>query len=174
MDAAFLRALIRDVPDFPRPGVMFRDITPLLRDPDAFRFAADAIADHFAGRPVDQVIGVEARGFIVAAPVAYRFGAGFVPLRKGGKLPWTVEQERYDLEYGTDHLEIHRDAIAPGDQVLLIDDVLATGGTAEAAARLVERLGAEVVGLGFLLELCPLGGRARLGGYDVVALVSYE
>ena len=172
-DAAWLKEHIRDIPDFPKPGVVFKDITPLLADVDAFRFTVDALADHFSGRPVDKVLGIEARGFIVAAPVAYRFGAGFVPVRKAGKLPWTVEKQEYVLEYGTDLLEIHRDAIAPGERALIIDDVMATGGTAEATVRLVERLGGEVVGLGFVIELAFLGGRAKVPGHDVVSLIEY-
>src|SRR4051794_15975766 len=144
-DAGWLKDLIRDIPDFPRPGVVFKDITPLLADVDAFRFTVDAIADHFAGETIDKVLGVEARGFIVAAPVAYRFGAGFVPVRKAGKLPWEVEKEEYVLEYGTDLLEVHRDAVAPGERVLIVDDVLATGGTAAATVNVVARLGGVVV-----------------------------
>src|SRR5438067_6322392 len=152
-DASWLKDHIRDIPDFPKPGVVFKDITPLLADVDAFRFAIDAIADHFAGRRVDKVLGVEARGFICAAPIAYRFGAGFVPVRKAGKLPWEIEQEEYELEYGTDLLEIHRDAVGAGERALVVDDVLATGGTAAATVRLVEKLGAEVAGLGFIIDL---------------------
>src|SRR5438309_7020659 len=149
-DASWLKDHLRGIPDFPRPGVVFKDITPLLDDVDAFRFAIDAVADHFAGGgEVHKVLGVEARGFIIAAPVAYRFGAGFVPVRKAGKLPWEIEREEYELEYGTDLLEIHRDAVEPGDHVVVIDDVLATGGTAAATVRLVEKLGGTVGGLGF-------------------------
>lgn len=173
-DARWLKEHIRDIPDFPKPGVVFKDITPLLADVDAFRFTVDAIADHYAGETVDKVLGVEARGFIAAAPVAYRFGAGFVPVRKAGKLPWEVEKEEYVLEYGTDLLEVHRDAVAPGERVLVVDDVLATGGTAEATLRLVERLGAEVVGLGFIVELAFLHGRERVKGHDVLSLLTYE
>lgn len=173
-DATWLTDHIRDIPDFPKPGVVFKDITPLLADVDAFRFTVDAIADHFAGRNVDKVLGIEARGFILSAPVAYRFGAGFIPVRKAGKLPWHIEKEEYELEYGTDLLEVHRDALAPGEQVLIIDDVMATGGTAAATVRLVEKLGACVVGLGFIIELAFLGGRERLAGYDVVSLVTYR
>lgn len=165
---------IRDIPDYPKPGVTFRDITPLLADVDAFRFTVDAIADHFAGETVDKVLGIEARGFIAAAPVAYRFGAGFVPVRKAGKLPWQVEKEEYVLEYGTDLLEIHRDAVHPGEKVLVVDDVMATGGTANAAIRLVERLGGEIVGLGFIIELAFLGGREKLAGRDMASLLVYE
>lgn len=165
---------IRDVQDYPSPGVVFKDITPLLADVNAFRFTVDAIADHFAGQTVDKVLGIEARGFIAAAPVAYRFGAGFVPVRKAGKLPWEVEREEYVLEYGSDLLEIHRDAVAPGEKVLIVDDVMATGGTAEATIRLVETLGGEIVGLGFILELAFLGGRERVKGRDVLSLLTYE
>lgn len=165
---------VRDIPDFPKSGVVFKDITPLLADVDAFRFTVDAIADHFAGQTVDKVLGIEARGFIAAAPVAYRFGAGFVPVRKAGKLPWEVEKEEYVLEYGTDLLEMHRDAVAPGERVLIVDDVMATGGTAEATLRLVEKLGGEVVGLGFIIELAFLGGRERVKGHDVLSLLTYE
>jgi adenine phosphoribosyltransferase len=134
----------------------------------------DALAEAFAGGSVDKVVGIEARGFVVAAPIAVRLGAGFVPVRKVGKLPWTTHAQDYDLEYGTDRLEIHRDAIAPGERVLVIDDVIATGGTAEAAARLVEALGGEVVGLGFLIELAFLGGAARLAGRPHVSLLTYD
>jgi adenine phosphoribosyltransferase len=168
-----LAALVRDIPDFPKPGVTFKDITPLLADPEGFRSAVDGIAERFEGAGVDRVLGVEARGFILAAPIAYRFGAGFTPVRKAGKLPWQVEAEEYALEYGTDLLEIHRDAIEPGERVLVVDDVLATGGTAAATVRLVERLGGAVVGLGFVLELGFLGGRSQLTGRDVVSLVTY-
>ncbi|HEX2039188.1 MAG TPA: adenine phosphoribosyltransferase [Acidimicrobiales bacterium] len=172
--AALLREHIRDIPDFPKPGVVFKDITPLLAHPEAFRAAVDALADRFAGQRVDKVLGIEARGFIVAAPVAYRFGAGFVPVRKAGKLPWSVEKQEYVLEYGTDLLEIHRDAVAPGERALVIDDVMATGGTAEATVRLVERLGGEVVGLGFVIELAFLGGRSKLPGRDIASLLVYD
>jgi adenine phosphoribosyltransferase len=134
----------------------------------------DGIAERFDGARVDRVLGVEARGFILAAPIAYRFGAGFTPVRKAGKLPWQVEAEEYALEYGTDLLEIHKDAIEPGEQVLVVDDVLATGGTAAATVRLVERLGGEVVGLGFVLELVFLGGRSQLDGRDIASLVTYH
>jgi adenine phosphoribosyltransferase len=169
-----LAGLVRDIPDFPRPGVTFKDITPLLADADAFRASVDAIADHFADQGVDRVLGVEARGFILAAPVAYRFGAGFTPVRKAGKLPWQVEAEEYALEYGTDLLEIHKDAVVEGDRVLVVDDVLATGGTAAATVRLVERLGGDVVGLGFVIELAFLAGRDRLPGRELVSLVTYR
>ncbi len=173
-DAAWLKEHIRDVPDFPKPGVMFKDITPLLADKKAFTAVVDELSERFAGRPVDKVLGIEARGFIIAAPIAYRLGAGFVPVRKAGKLPWEIEKEEYALEYGNDLLEIHRDAVQPGERALLIDDVMATGGTAAATIRLVEKLGGEIVGLGFVIELAFLGGRARLAGHEAVSLLTYE
>jgi adenine phosphoribosyltransferase len=168
-----LATYVRDVPDWPRAGVTFKDITPLLGDPAAFAATVDAVTAEFADVEVDKVLGIEARGFIFAAPVAVRLGAGFVPVRKAGKLPWHVEAQHYDLEYGTDRLEIHRDALGPGDRVLVIDDVLATGGTAAATAELVERLGGTVVGLGFVLELAFLSGRAKLEDHRVASLVTY-
>jgi adenine phosphoribosyltransferase len=173
VDAEWLRECIRDIPDFPKPGIVFKDITPLLGDEKAFAFTIDAIVEHFQDRPVSKVLGVEARGFIIAAPVAYRFGAGFVPVRKAGKLPWDIEREEYELEYGTDLLEIHQDGVKPGDQVLVVDDVLATGGTASATCRLVERLGATVAGLGFVIELTFLPGRSKLEGRDIMSLLTY-
>jgi adenine phosphoribosyltransferase len=172
--AGWLKEHIRDIPDFPKPGVAFKDITPLLADVDAFRYTVDALADHFSGQVIDKVLGIEARGFIIAAPVAYRFGCGFVPVRKAGKLPWHVEKEEYVLEYGTDLLEIHKDAVAPGERALIVDDVLATGGTAAAATRLVEHLGASVAGLGFVIELAFLNGREKLTGHEAVSLIEYE
>ena len=171
VDAAWLNNHIRDIADYPRIGVTFRDLTPLMGNAEAFRFSIDAIADHFAGVPVDRVLGIEARGFIVGAPVAYRMGASFVPARKSGKLPWAVAREEYALEYGNDRLEIHRDGVLPGERILIVDDVLATGGTATAAVRLVEGLGGEVVGLGFVIELMALGGRTLLGNQDIMALL---
>jgi adenine phosphoribosyltransferase len=170
----WLKDQVRDIPNFPKPGVTFKDITPLLAHVASFRAAVDGIADHFAPVAADRVLGVEARGFIVAAPVAYRLGAAFVPVRKAGKLPWKVEREEYVLEYGTDLLEIHHDGVQPGDRVVIVDDVLATGGTAAATVRLVERLGGEVVGLGFVIELSFLGGRRQLGERDIVSLVTYD
>ncbi len=172
--AAGLASFVRDIPDFPRPGVTFKDLTPLLADPSAFREMIDGLAERFDPATIDRVVGVEARGFLLAAPIAYRFGAGFTPVRKAGKLPWEVEAEEYELEYGTDLLEIHKDAVAPGDRVLVVDDVLATGGTAAATVRLIERLGGTVVGLGFALELAFLHGRDRLAGHHVVSLITYE
>ena len=172
-DTAWLVDHIRDIPDVPRPGVVFRDITPLLADPIAFATTVDALVEQVGDRRVDKVLGIEARGFILAAPVAYRLSAGFVPVRKAGKLPGPVEVQGYQLEYGTDHLEIHNDGLAPGDEVLVVDDVLATGGTAAAAAGLVEKLGASVAGLAFLIELDFLGGRSRLPGREVMSLLRY-
>jgi adenine phosphoribosyltransferase len=173
-DAGWLKEHIRDIPDFPKPGVVFKDITPLLSHGTAFRSVIDALSERFEGRPVDKVLGIEARGFIIAAPIAYRLGAGFVPVRKAGKLTWEIEKEEYALEYGNDMLEIHRDAVQPGERALLIDDVLATGGTAAATIRLVEKLGGEILGLGFVIELAFLGGRARLAGHEAVSLLTYE
>jgi adenine phosphoribosyltransferase len=168
-----LRDRVRDVPDFPKPGIVFKDITPLLADEVAFSTVIDEIVVAFGRGTIDKVVGIEARGFIVASPVAYHFGAGFVPMRKRGKLPWQTETESYQLEYGEEALEVHRDAIALGERVAIVDDVLATGGTASAAARLVERLGGKVQGLAFLIELGFLGGRDRLAGYQVLSLITY-
>jgi adenine phosphoribosyltransferase len=174
MDVGWLKGHIRDIPDYPRPGVVFKDITPVLAAPDAFAAVVDAVAAPFADLRIDKVVGIEARGFVFAAPVAYRHAAGFVPVRKAGKLPWQIEREEYELEYGTDLLEIHRDAITPGERVLIVDDVLATGGTAKASVRLVERLGGEIVGLAFFIELGFLSGRARLAGREVNSVITYE
>lgn len=168
-----LRSFVREINDYPTEGVVFRDITPLLGDGATFAAAVNALVDEFAGIAIDRVVGVEARGFIFASAVAYRIGAGLVPVRKAGKLPWAVVREEYELEYGSDKLEIHRDAIHPGERILIIDDVLATGGTASATARLVETLGGTIAGLGFVIELDDLGGRARLGERNVKALLHY-
>ncbi len=167
------RSFVREVADYPSDGVTFRDITPLLGDAAAFGAAVEGLVAEFAGVEVDRVVGVESRGFIFGAPVAFRIGAGFAPVRKAGKLPWAVVREEYDLEYGTDKLEIHRDAIHPGERILIVDDVLATGGTAQATATLVETLGGVVAGLGFLLELDALDGRSRLGERPVRSLIHY-
>jgi adenine phosphoribosyltransferase len=174
MDVGWLKAHVRDIADYPRPGVVFKDITPLLAAPDAFAAVVDAVAAPFADRRIDKVLGIEARGFVFAAPVAYRHAAGFVPVRKAGKLPFEIEREEYELEYGTDLLEIHRDAIVPGEQVLIVDDVLATGGTAAATLRLAERLGGVVVGFAFFIELGFLHGRDRLDGREVHAVIGYD
>lgn len=172
-DTAILRDSVRDVPDYPKPGVVFKDITPLLGDPVAFSSAVDAIVVSFGRGTIDKVVGIEARGFIIAAPVAYHFGAGFVPLRKPGKLPHETISERYELEYGTETLEVHTDAFAPGERVLIVDDVLATGGTARAAANLVGSSGATVAGLAFVIELSFLSGARKLDGFDFVSLLQY-
>ncbi|WUI03711.1 adenine phosphoribosyltransferase [Spirillospora sp. NBC_00431] len=163
---------IRDVDDYPKPGVVFKDITPLLADHVAFAGVVDSIVNHYGRGTIDKIVGIEARGFILAAPVAYHFGAGFVPVRKKGKLPSRTNEETYDLEYGTETIEIHLDALEPGERVLIVDDVLATGGTAAAAAELVRRGGGEVAGLSVLLELSFLHGRDRLGNLDVHSLVT--
>jgi len=165
-DTSWLRHHVRDIPDFPRPGVTFKDITPLLADEGAFRAVVNAIAGGWAGS-VDRVAGIEARGFLLAAPVAYCLGVGLIPIRKPGKLPGEVAEERYDLEYGSDAVQAHLDAAAVGERVLVVDDVLATGGTAAATCALLEGLGATVVGVHVLLELGILGGRATLGERDV-------
>lgn len=172
-DASWVREHIRAIEDYPEPGVTFRDITPLLGDEAAFGRAIDDIVTCFHDVQVSRVVGVESRGFILAAPVAYRLRAGFVPVRKAGKLPWAVAREEYQLEYGSDRLEIHRDAIHPDEPILIVDDVLATGGTALAATKLVEALGGDVVGVGVMIELGDLGGRARLAGHRVESLTSY-
>lgn len=171
--SAQLKALIREVPDFPKPGINFYDITTLLKDKDGFRQTIDAMADHYKGSSVDVVVGIEARGYFFAPAMAHALGAGFVPVRKPKKLPSTVRTIEYALEYGTDTLEIHSDAIESGQTVLIIDDVLATGGTASAVARLVEQCGGKVAGLGFVIELTFLEGRKKLPGYDLFSLLTY-
>ena len=168
-----LGAHVRDVPDWPEPGVVFKDITPLLADPDAFHAAVEALAHPFADREITTVVGIEARGFLIGAPVALRLGAGFVPARKPGKLPRPTASERYELEYGSDELEVHADAIEAGERVLIVDDVIATGGTAAATVRLVEGLGGTVVGLGVVIELAFLDGRAALGDHELLSLLTY-
>jgi adenine phosphoribosyltransferase len=173
LDTSILSESVRDIADFPKQGVVFKDITPLLGDPAAFSSAVDAIVVSFGRGTIDKVVGIEARGFIIAAPVAYHFGAGFVPLRKAGKLPYDTITESYELEYGTETLEVHADAFGEDDRVLIVDDVLATGGTAEAAIRLVERTGATVAGLAFIIELEFLKGAARIQGHDFVSLLQY-
>jgi adenine phosphoribosyltransferase len=169
-----LKSLIRDIPDFPKPGILFRDITTLLRDPDGLRHTVDLLADHFADASVDYVLGMESRGFIIGTPLAYKLGAGFVPVRKAGKLPADVYAVEYALEYGTDRLEIHQDALHPSNRVLIVDDLIATGGTAGATAQLVQKVGCEIVGFGFIIELTFLDGRKSLpSGVPVVTLVQY-
>ncbi len=169
-----LKSIIRDIPDFPKPGIVFKDITPLLSDHNAFRETILAISDNFTDANVDFVLGAEARGFIFGSALAYEMGVGFIPARKPGKLPHRTANATYELEYGSDTLEIHEDSIKPGERVLIVDDVLATGGTAGAKAELIEKLGGQVVGLAFLIELSFLGGRRKLNGYDIFSLISYE
>jgi adenine phosphoribosyltransferase len=168
-----LKSLIREVPDFPKPGILFYDITTLLKDHAGLRSIIDSLCNHYHGKGIEMVIGIEARGFIFAPAVAYALNAGFAPIRKPKKLPAAVERVEYALEYGTDAIEIHRDAVKPGQSVLIVDDVLATGGTAAAAAKLVENLGGKLAGLGFIIELDFLKGRDRLNGYDVMSLIHY-
>lgn len=168
-----LKKLIREVPDFPKPGILFYDITTLLKDPVGLHRAVDALADHYVDRKIDRVVGIEARGFIFAPMVAYRLNAGFVPVRKPKKLPAEVARATYSLEYGQDSLEIHRDAVRTGEEVLIIDDLLATGGTAAAVAELVESLGGHVSGIGFLIELEFLHGREKLTRYELHSVLKY-
>lgn len=174
LDVSWLQDHIRDVPDFPEPGIVFKDLTPLQADPAAFRATVDALvgAVEACEPPVSKIVGVEARGFTYAAAVAYKLGLGLVPVRKPGKLPWESATETYDLEYGTDSLEIHRDAVAPGEHIYIVDDVLATGGTAAATGRLVSSLGGVVAGFGFVVELGFLDGRAKLTNYDVYSIMT--
>ena len=169
-----LRGYIRDIPDWPKKGILFRDITTLLSDPQAFRAALDALCADFADAGIEYVAAVEARGFIFGAAVAGKLGAGFIPIRKKGKLPGQTESITYDLEYGTDTLEIHSDALKGRAKVLMVDDLLATGGTMAGACRLVEKIGGVVVGVAFLVELVPLGGREKLTDYKVKSIISYE
>lgn len=169
-----LEALIRDIPDFPEPGVVFKDITPVLADGVAFRALIDAMSDPFQDKGITKVAGIEARGFTLATPVADRIGAGFVPLRKPGKLPFETVREDYELEYGVDSLEMHTDAVLDGERVLLVDDVIATGGTAAAAIRLLRRLGADVVGFSVFIELVFLGGADQIDNVPIHALLKYD
>ena len=166
-----LEDYIRDIKDFPKEGIVFKDITPLLASPEGFKAAIDTIASEYADAGITKVMGAEARGFIFGGALAYNLGAGFVPARKPGKLPWNTTSHSYALEYGTDSLEVHTDALVPGDVVLIVDDVLATGGTAAAKAALVEKMGAKVAGFAFLLELDFLGGREKLGEPKIVTLI---
>jgi adenine phosphoribosyltransferase len=169
-----LKKLIREVPDFPKPGINFYDITTLLKDPEGLKLTIDALAENYQGEQIDTVIGVESRGFIFAAPLAYHLGAGFVPVRKPKKLPAEKVSVSYDLEYGQDTLEMHKDAVGEGHKVLIVDDLLATGGTAKAVVDLVESLGGEIVGLLFVVELDFLNGREKFNGYDVRSLIRYD
>jgi len=169
-----LKAKIRHVPDFPKAGILFYDVTTLLRDSEGFKIAIDNLSKPYLNRGIDLVVGIESRGFILGAAVADRIGAGFVPVRKVGKLPSTTIRATYDLEYGSDSLEMHRDAVEPGQSVLIVDDLLATGGTASATVSLVKQVGGKVEGLAFLIELSFLNGRSRLPGDDVFALLQYD
>jgi adenine phosphoribosyltransferase len=169
-----LRSKIRDIPDFPKKGIVFRDITTLLQDPRAYEHAIDEFCTHFARHRVTKVGVVESRGFIFGGPIALQLGVGIVPIRKKGKLPWDTVRQTYKLEYGTDSLEMHTDAVSKRDRVLIIDDLLATGGTARASVKLIEKLGAKVAGLGFLIELSFLNGRDKLKDYDLLTLIKYD
>jgi len=173
-DCEPLKALIRTVPDFPKPGILFYDITTLLKDPKGFAALIDALAQYYIDKDIDLVLGIEARGFIFGPALAYRLNAGFVPVRKPRKLPGPTARVTYDLEYGSDTLEIHQDAIEPGQRVVLVDDLLATGGTMEASIKLVQQLGGEIAGLGFAIELDFLRGRDRFRDYDVFSLLHYS
>ena len=173
MTSTDVQALIREIPDFPIPGILFRDITPLLKDAGGFKATIDLFVDKYRNAKIDYVIGIEARGYMLGAPLAYALDAGFVPVRKPGKLPGTKHTEEYALEYGTNSLEIHDDAVSHGQRVLVVDDLLATGGTVAATLRLLEKLGAHSIGVAVLIELAALGGRARLPGVDVTAFITY-
>lgn len=170
-----LKSLIRDIPDFPKPGILFRDITTLLRNPDGLRYVIDTLTQKCldAGLEAEYVVGMESRGFLIGPPLAYQLGAGFIPVRKPGKLPAAVHTVEYELEYGMDQLEVHQDAFHPGSRVLIVDDLIATGGTAAATAKLVQQIGCELVGFGFIIELRDLGGRQQLPDVPVVTLVEY-
>lgn len=169
-----LKKLIREIPDYPKPGILFYDVTTLLKDARGFHLLVDKLCEHYNGRKVDVVAGIEARGFIFAPALAYRLDAGFVPVRKPKKLPWKTTGVTYQLEYGSDTLEIHEDAIAPGQNAIICDDLLATGGTASAAVELVRKLGGKVVGAAFAVELSFLGGRNKLDGVDTFSLIKYD
>ncbi|MEW6455207.1 MAG: adenine phosphoribosyltransferase [Acidobacteriota bacterium] len=173
MNAEELKKIIRDVPDFPKKGIIFKDITTLLKDRKAFKSAVDMMVDYYRGKDIDKVVGIESRGFIFASVVAYQLNAGFIPVRKPGKLPATVERMTYQLEYGEDTLEIHKDAVIPGERVVLIDDLIATGGSAQAVIKLIEKMGGIIVGAGFLVELEFLNGREKLNEYDVFTIIKY-
>lgn len=168
-----LKSLIRDIPDFPKPGIMFRDITTLLRDPQGLSYTIDSLAEKCSELSVDYVVGMESRGFIFGAPLAYKMGIGFIPVRKPGKLPGAVHFAEYELEYGVDRLEMHRDAMTSGSRVLVVDDLIATGGTAAATAKLLDQAGCELVGFAFIIELQALGGRQKLPDVPIVTLVEY-
>jgi len=169
-----LKKMIREIPDYPKPGILFYDLTTLLQDPKGFHALVDRLCEHYNGKKVDVVAGIEARGFIFGPALAYRMGAGFVPVRKPKKLPWKTASVTYQLEYGSDALEVHQDAVQPGQRVLICDDLLATGGTAAAAVKLVKQLGGDVAGAAFAVELSFLSGRTKLPGVDVFALLKYD
>lgn len=168
-----LKAIIREIPDFPKPGILFRDITTLLQNPEGLKYTIETLAEKCADLAPDCIIGMESRGFIFGAPLAYRMGIGFIPVRKPGKLPAAVHSVKYALEYGTDCLEIHQDALHPGSRVLIVDDLIATGGTAGATARLIEQIGCQLVGFAFVIELKDLNGRQQLPNVPIVTLVEY-
>jgi len=168
-----LKSLIRDIPDFPKPGILFRDITTLLRHPEGLCYTIDSLAEKCADLSANYVIGIESRGFIFGTPLAYKLGIGFIPVRKPGKLPAAVHSVKYELEYGVDSLEVHQDALHPNSRILIVDDLIATGGTAAATAQLVQQLGCELAGFGFIIELTALGGRDRLPDAPIVTLVEY-
>jgi adenine phosphoribosyltransferase len=169
-----LKGLVRTIPDHPKPGILFRDVTTLMADAQGFKAAIARLAEPYRSEPIDVVAGIEARGFILAGAIADRLGTGFVPIRKKGKLPWKTVRQEYALEYGTDVLEVHRDSVKPGERVVIIDDVLATGGTAAATVSLARKLGAEVAGVGVVVELAFLGGRGKLTDEEVVSLITYS
>ena len=173
VDASAMRSLIRSIPDFPIPGILFRDVTPLIKDKDGFRAAIDMMAEGYTDSRIDYVVAIEARGYIFGAPVAYELGAGFIPVRKPGKLPFDTINVDYELEYGTNTLEMHADAVADGKRVLVVDDLLATGGTAAATGQLLKKLGADLVGYAFLIELAALKGREKLTGSDVRSFLMF-
>ena len=168
-----LKSIIRTIPDFPKPGINFYDITPLLKDGRALAYTIDTMADHFSNMNIDVVVSMEARGFLFGPAIAYKLGAGFAPVRKLGKLPWDTHQEEYALEYGTDTIEIHRDAVLPGERVLIIDDVLATGGTAKAVTNLIRKMNGKIIGAAFVIELLALKGRNKLKDVPVYSLLQY-
>lgn len=172
-NTSYLKKFIRDIPDFPKKGIVFKDITPLLKDPRAFGAMAESMAVSYEDTGVTHVAVIESRGFLLGSAIASQLGVGVIPIRKKGKLPWKVHQASYELEYGTDVIEVHQDAAGPGDRILIVDDVIATGGTAKAACELVEKLGAKVAGVALLIELSFLKGREKLPGRDVQALITY-
>ena len=169
-----LSKTIRAIPDFPKPGILFRDITTLLKDTEAFRYVVDTLTERYRDKGIDVIVAIEARGFIIAAPVAYNIGAAFIPVRKKQKLPSQTVSASYDLEYGSETIEIHSDAIKPGQTAVIIDDLLATGGTAKAAAELVEKLKGNIIEIAFIIELTPLNGRKKLENYNTYSMISYD